>query len=417
MKNYKHLIKNILKSTGLILITGLLLFSVKYSIQANPSIIDKEIKDLNLSIQNQRQKIDEIREKQKEYQAKIEETIKDRLSLSNQIKILDNKLAKAELDIDSANLEIDKTSLEIKKVEREKQNLDKKIEEKKEHISNLLRLAYKQDQSSTIEMLLLNDSLADFLNDTKYIADTNKEIGKSVDDLRIDKDKLDRSIIILNEKTEELNKLKEELEEFKLNLSYEQENKEYILDKTKSSEQQYQNLLQEAKKQQAQAEAEIANAEQLIRQKMTEKDRSALDAFDNSTLSWPVPKNKITAGFHDPLYPYKSVLGNHSAIDIRAAQGTTLTAAADGYVAKVKFNGTRDYAYIMIIHGDNISTVYGHVSAVYVTEDQYVSRGEAIGRSGGMPGTIGAGPFSTGPHLHFEVRLNGLPVNPENYLN
>ncbi len=417
MKNYKILVKKIFKTSGLIIIAGLLMFSVKYSLQANPSSIDKEIKDLNLSIQNQRQKIDEIREKQKEYQAKIEETIKDRLSLSNQIKILDNKLAKAELDIDSANLEIDKTSLEIKKVEREKQNLDKKIEEKKEHISNLLRLAYKQDQSSTIEMLLLNDSLADFLNDTKYIADTNKEIGNSVDDLRIDKEKLDRSILILNEKTEELNKLKEELEEFKLNLSYEQENKEYILDKTRSSEQQYQNLLQEAKKQQAQAEAEIANAEQLIRQKMTEKDRSALDAFDNSTLSWPVPKNKITAGFHDPLYPYKSVLGNHSAIDIRAAQGTTLTAAADGYVAKVKFNGTKDYAYIMIIHGDNISTVYGHVSAVYVTEDQYVSRGEAIGRSGGMPGTIGAGPFSTGPHLHFEVRLNGLPVNPENYLN
>ncbi len=417
MKNYKHLFKNIFKKAGLILIAGLLLFSVKYSIQANPSSIDKEIKDLNLSIQNQRQKIDEIREKQKEYQAKIEETIKDRLSLSNQIKILDNKLAKAELDIDSTNLEIDKTSLEIKKVEREKKNLDKEIEEKKEHISNLLRLAYKQDQSSTIEMLLLNDSLADFLNATKYITDTNKEIGNSVDDLRIDKEKLDRNIVILKEKTEELNELKAELEEFKLNLAYEQENKEYILDKTKSSEQQYQNLLQEAKKQQAQAEAEIANAEQLIRQKMTEKDKSALDAFDTSTLSWPVPKNKITARFHDPLYPYKSVLGNHSAIDIRAAQGTTLTAAADGYVAKVKFNGTKDYAYIMIIHGNNLSTVYGHVSAVYVTEDQYVSRGEAIGRSGGMPGTIGAGPFSTGPHLHFEVRLNGLPVDPEGYLN
>jgi murein DD-endopeptidase MepM/ murein hydrolase activator NlpD len=417
MKNYKITIKKILKTSGLIIIAGLLLFSVKYSIQANSSSIDKEIKELNLSIQNQRQKIDEIKAQQKEYQAKIEATIKDRLSLSNQLSILENKMAKAELDIDSANLEIDKTSLEIKKIEREKENLDEKIEEKKEHIGNLLKLAYKQDQSSTIEMLLLNDSLAEFLNATKYITDTNKEIGKSVEELKNDKEKLDRNREILEEKNQELVDLKEELEEHKLNLAYEKENKAYILDKTKSSEQQYQNLLQEAKKQQAQAEAEITQAEQLIRKKMTEKDRSALDEFDNSTLSWPVPKNKITAGFHDPLYPYKSVLGNHSAVDIRAAQGTTITAAADGYVAKVKFNGSRDYAYIMIIHGDNISTVYGHVSAVYVTEDQYVSRGEAVGRTGGMPGTIGAGPFSTGPHLHFEVRLNGLPVNPENYLN
>ncbi|MDA3802966.1 MAG: peptidoglycan DD-metalloendopeptidase family protein [Patescibacteria group bacterium] len=417
MKDYKIIIKKIFKYSGLIILAGFLLFSVKYTIQANTTSVDNEIRDLNLSIQNQRQKIDDIKEKQKEYQAKIETTIKDRLSLSNQLSILDNKMAKTELDIDSANLEIDKTGLEIKKIERERENLDEEIDEKKEHIGNLLRLAYKQDQSSTIEMLLLNDSLADFLNDTKYIADTNKEIGKSVDDLKDDKEKLDRNKLVLEEKTDELNNLKEELEEHKLNLSYEQENKEYILVKTKSSEQQYQNLLQEAKKQQAQAEAEITQAEQLIRKKMTEKDRSALDAFDNSTLSWPVPKNMITARFHDPLYPYKSVLGNHSAIDIRAAQGTTITAAGDGYVAKVKFNGTRDYAYIMIIHGDNISTVYGHISAVYVTEDQYVSRGEAIGRTGGMPGTIGAGPFSTGPHLHFEVRLNGLPVNPENYLN
>ena len=70
----------------------------------------------------------------------------------------------------------------------------------------------------------------------------------------------------------------------------------------------------------------------------------------------------------------------------------------------------------MIIHGDGLATVYGHVSAVYVTPDQYVTQGQAIGRSGGMPGGIGSGPFTTGPHLHFEVRLNGLPVDPEKYL-
>lgn len=417
MKNPQNKIKKILKYTCLSLVATFVLFSVRFSILANTSVIDNEIKDLNLSITNQRQKIDEIKEKQAKYQALIEETIKDKLSLSSQLSILDNKLAKAELDIDSANLEIDKTSLEIKKVEREKESLDIKINEKKEHIASLLRLAYKQDQSSTIEMLLLNESLSDFLNDAKYLADTNLEIGNSVDDLKDDKLKLDRNEIILKEKNDDLITLKTELEEKKLNLSYEQENKEYILDKTKLSEQAYQNLLQEMKKQQAQAEAEIVQAEQLIRQKMTEKDRGFLDSFDTSILSWPVPKNVITAKFHDPDYPYTSVLGSHSAVDIRAAQGTTITAAADGYVAKVKFNGTKDYAYIMIIHGNNISTVYGHVSAVYVTEDQYVSRGEAIGRTGGMPGTIGAGPFTTGPHIHFEVRLNGLPVNPENYLN
>jgi len=70
----------------------------------------------------------------------------------------------------------------------------------------------------------------------------------------------------------------------------------------------------------------------------------------------------------------------------------------------------------MIIHGNGLSTVYGHVSAVYVKTDEYVVQGQAIGRTGGTPGTPGSGPWTTGPHLHFEVRSNGLPVNPESYL-
>lgn len=377
--------------------------------------LDQEINDLNLKIQSQKKQIDELQTRQKEYQVQIELKQKDRVNLSNQLAILENRLAKAQLDIDGANLEISKTNLEIQKIEIDSRALDEEIEDQKDHISNLLKLVYKQDQVSVLEMLLLNNSLADFLNQVQYLENTNNEIINSVESLRKDKERLDSNKLALNDKNVELNDLKAKLEEKKESLRYEQENKTYVLEATRSSEREYQNLLQQAKREQQQAEAEIASTETLIRQKMSQKERDRLNE-GNNTIAWPVPKNMIMSTFHDPEYPYKNIIGEHPAVDIRAKQGTTITAAADGYVAKVKFDGSSNYGYIMLIHGDGLATVYGHVSKVYVTTDQYVVQGQTIGRSGGTPGSPGAGRFSTGPHLHFEVRLNGLPVDAEAYL-
>lgn len=400
---------------------SLLMIAILFLVGLNPSSaiingeIDEEINELNIKIQNQKKQIEIIRAKQKAYEAQIAAKRNDQINLKNQLAIIENRLGKTEVDIEETMLEIDKITLEIKKIEIDSENLDNKIEEQKKHISNLLRLVYKQEQVTTLEALLLNNSLSDFLNEVKYLEDANIQIGESVKELKYQKEQLEKNREALDEKSKEMSDLKNKLEDKKDSLVYEQDNKSNILDETRMSEKAFQALLAQAKAEQNQAQAEIANAENLIRQKMSQKDKDKLDNSD-STIGWPVKKNYITTSFHDPDYPYRKIIGEHPAIDVRAAQGSALYAAADGYVAKVKFDGTKAYAYIMIIHGDNLATVYGHVSAAYVSVDQYVTRGQVIGKTGGMPGGIGTGSFSTGPHLHFEVRKNGLPVNPLNYL-
>lgn len=135
----------------------------------------------------------------------------------------------------------------------------------------------------------------------------------------------------------------------------------------------------------------------------------------SAPLSWPVfPKKGISASFRDSEY-YTRFKMQHNAIDIPVPQGTDLKAAADGYVYKAIDNGL-GYSYIILLHRNNLRTVYGHVSHIAVVPGQMIQKGEVIGKTGGAPGTKGAGKMTTGPHLHFEVLENEIYKDPIEFL-
>jgi len=129
---------------------------------------------------------------------------------------------------------------------------------------------------------------------------------------------------------------------------------------------------------------------------------------------WPI-SGKVTYGFHDPDYPFRHLF-EHTGIDIKASQGTKVKVAADGVVMSAVDAGY-GYSYITIRHSSNLRTIYGHMSRIDVAVGDIVKQGDFIGRSGGEIGAPGSGPYTTGPHLHFEVRLNGIPVDPMDYLD
>jgi murein DD-endopeptidase MepM/ murein hydrolase activator NlpD len=399
----------------LIIFFGFYLFSFINEVKGEEQVAGSaEVKMLERKIGDKKDKIEDIKEKQKEYSRLIEEAQEKQKTLKNQLDILDNRIAKAELEVERAEEDISMVNLDIARVKSEIESKNKQITQQKEHIADILQALYKEEESDTLEIILLNDTLSDFLDRLKYLQDINEEMNNSVEDLKEYKEELEDKKSELESKKQELEDLKQELENKKLALENKKDEKQYILQETKNSEQRYGTLLTKAEQAQRQAQQEIVSLEKEVRQKMKELEKDKMK-LSSDGFRWPLSGgHTITSTFHDPEYPFR-YLFEHPAIDIRASFRTPIKAADSGYVARVKLNGT-SYGYIMIVHGDGFSTVYGHINESYVAEDDYVIQGQNIGLSGGLPGTRGAGYLTTGPHLHFETRKNGIPVNPLNYL-
>jgi len=396
-----------------IFIIGLFLFNPIAILGQEIEQDNQEVKDINSEIQAKRDRIKKMQEQQEIYSRAIAQKQKEKATLNNQLAILENRLAKAALDIDNAQTEIDRTNLEIEKINLEIKDKDAQILKQKERIASVIRLMQKQDDQSTLEILLLNNTLNEFVSQAQYLEDINKKINQGLLAIKQYKKDLEEKQKSLVEAKKELAELKLNLENKKNNLASEQQTKVYVLDQTRSSEKEYQRLLKLARAEQEQAEADIVNLEKVVRARVSKLAGKDLE-FNDAGFIWPVTKNMVMATFHDPDYPFRYIF-EHPAIDIRAGQGSAIRAAASGYVAIAKDAG-KGYSYIMIVHGDGLATVYGHVSRIYVQADEYVVQGQTIGLSGGTPGTNGAGRMTTGPHLHFEVRLGGVPVDPLEYL-
>jgi len=374
---------------------------------------NEEIQGLNKEIDFKKDVIKKIQDKQESYKKALEEKREQKADLNNQMGILSNRIAQNELEISELKTDIDKLNLEIKKTGLEMNIAENSIAEEKIYLGGILRLMHKQDSVSTLEVLLLNSSFSDYVNQSKYLDDINLEVKNALENLKAQKRRLDGKKADLIEQNNSLNLAKQKLEERKQALESELEKQTFVLEQTEIAEYSYQRLLSQAKLEQERAAADIVGLERQVRDKIADLD-SQLLKFNDSGFIWPVPKNVITSAFHDPDYPFRYIF-EHPAIDIRAAQGTNIRATASGYVARAK-DGGQGYSYVMLIHGNGLSSVYGHVSKINVKEDEYVLQGQVIGKSGGLPGTPGAGSLTTGPHLHFEVRLNGIPVNPLEYL-
>ncbi|WP_251958922.1 murein hydrolase activator EnvC family protein [Nostoc commune] len=169
---------------------------------------------------------------------------------------------------------------------------------------------------------------------------------------------------------------------------------------------------------QNQLERESKNLEVLIQQKVAEarateeaqtKTNSRTSVIVRGTGVMAYPSDAYTSSpFGWRMHPVLGYRRFHAGLDFAASYGSTIRAADSGKVIFAGWYGGYGRA-VIIDHGNGITTLYGHSSELYVADGQAVERGQAIA-------AVGSTGLSTGPHLHFEVRQNGTPVDPANYL-
>jgi murein DD-endopeptidase MepM/ murein hydrolase activator NlpD len=408
--------------------------------------IKAEIGSSEDELQYVNRQISETQGKISEAQIKIG-TLKDQLAnldaqIKSSIEIINNltgQIDKKQSDIDTMEY-----AIEQKKVE---------ISYQKQMISEYLKVIFKDqselnsqegDQSylNTLKLLMSDQSTSEKLRSIRYsevLEEQGREIFERLGDLIEEQEAQQK---ILEVKKDALTLMYQKVTEEKKELDTKKLAKENLLTETKGQEKIYQQLLAQSKANQEDVLLEIETLRKnlsfvqgrikklnenfnpddyagLLRVGKSSKLLGYLTSGDENLEFlpiWPVnPARGVSAFFHEASYV--KVFGmQHNAVDIRAYQDTPIKAAADAVVYRAQDNGY-GYSYIMLAHDGGYMTLYGHVAGILVNEGDSVKQGDIIGLSGATPGTRGAGLYTTGPHLHFEVLKNGVNVDPLDYLN
>jgi len=388
---------------GLMIGIVILLFCSSQTVRAQDEP-NPDLASINQSISDKKSNISVINQQIDDYQKKISEKESEKASLTNQLDLLQNRIGKTQAEIDQANLEMDVVRSEIDATEKELLVIQTQLEQQRVNIMNVLERIQTEDARIPLQTFYTSKSFSEFFDAVEQLHQVNADLKKNVDETKRLKQQEDEKHTQQLAKQTQLTDLQKTLEADKIQLTEEAESNQLLVENAQSSESKFQKLLKDLKQEQTFVQDQVQEL-----QSQLEKKIKPTDAINGGLLSWPVDPHVrgINVLFHDPTYPFRNLF-EHSGIDLPAAMGTPVHSAAAGYVAWTR-KGTQYGNYIMVIHTDGIATLYAHLSRIDVVPDQFVQRGEQIG-------AVGMTGFATGPHLHFEVRKEGIPTDPLPFL-
>lgn len=363
-------------------------------------------------------KISSLEEEKERTEQAIRELETLKSDTETYVKKLDDNLSTLNQEMDALAEQITDKETDIEAIKTELQEAKDIEQSQYEAMKKRIKYMYEKGENSYLDLLLQCRSMSELLNRSEYI----NQIAA------YDRKMLNRYAAVKEQVAAEERRLEEEHVQL---LSLQEQTKakqasvEQLVNEKSAELFKYQNQISVKSAEASAYEADIKAQEDAIKKIEAEIKRQEEEArkkaaaagqkyntvsIGNINFIWPCPSSgRITSAFGGRSSPTEGASSNHQGIDIGASTGTNIVAAASGTVTISTYSYSAGN-YIMINHGGGVSTVYMHCSQLLASVGDTVKQGQVIAK-------VGSTGYSTGPHLHFGVRLNGSYVNPTKYVS
>lgn len=352
--------------------------------------------DQRSDLENKQQSLTDDKAKIKD---EIDELDSEKKTVMEEKKLLDEQVTALESDISVLDGEIADYEKQIEEKNKELEATTAELDTQYEAYKTRIRVMYENGTTGYLDVLLSSKNAGDFFEKLDIVSQIAEYDKNLVEDLKAKQQKIMTDKADIETLKLAVEDKKAILVEDKSELDAKMAKRDEMIQSIESS----QSALEEQLK-------EIEAEEEAVRKQIAQLSRKNSGvAYSGGAMTWPTPScYVITSEFGWRFHPVLKYEKLHTGFDIGAGYGAEIVAAASGEVITATYNGAYGN-YVVIDHGGGVCTLYAHQSSMAVSVGQTVSAGQTIGY-------VGSTGYSTGPHLHFEVIVNGEVQNPRNYL-
>ena len=395
---------------GLSVLTGWTASGVESS-AATADELEQSIREKEEAISQAQEQKEQIQANISNIQAMVDDLEDTKDDLQAYVVQLDENLAQIQSRINELKALIGEKQEEITETQAELEEAEAQEEAQYEALKVRIRYSYEKGTESLLEMLFSADSFGELLNRVGYIRQMNTCDQEQLAIYVKNRELVAACKAALEEEQQVLEEAKAEVEEEETGLETLIAEKEAQITSFENDINNKEAAIAEYEADAAEQDAAIAALEAAAAEakKQLEELNKPQVSYDGGMFQMPLASYKrVSSEYGYRIHPTLGINKFHNGVDFAANSGTPIMAAYGGTVVGAAYNSSMGN-YVMIDHGDGLFTIYMHASELYVSSGQSVSKGETIA-------AVGSTGRSTGPHLHFSVRLNGEYVNPWNYL-